>query len=160
MSPISSGGTGVPSTPSLPHRGPGCAEGDEQRLGHEVGVREQGHLRLVDDDRVGERDDVGRQGGIRGEVDDDAGTRVTSGARGPREGLEVHLERAEQHVTRPEAPGRRHQSGVPLAVGAGDDDDRVLAVVVHGDEGGAGGRCAARRDGRAVDAEALRAVER
>ena len=45
-----------------------------------------------------------------------------------------HLELHEEHVARSEPVDGGHLALVEQVVGAGDDDDRVLAVVGHGDE--------------------------
>ena len=89
---------------------------------------------LVDHQGVGEGDDVGWQRGIRCQVHDDPGTSVERASRGGCDDMERHLELQQHSVARTHRVQDGKITNRHGGVGAGDDDDRVLAGLVDRDE--------------------------
>lgn len=100
---------------------------------------EGGGLVLVGHQQIGGGKEFGGQRLGRGRREDGPYAVVAGGQRAGEHGLQGQFELEEQGVGGADPGGVARLQGGDQGVGAGDDDDAVAALVVHGDVRGAAG---------------------
>ena len=156
---VSTAVTGTEGTWTSPHREPRVPRVCSTDGACDAGPLEQLGLVLVDHDRVAQGEDGLRQRGERGEVEDDASPPGGAELDGGGHDVERELERHEQDVARAEVVELGEVRMAHVVVGAGRDDDHVLALAVVVDDGGSGRGTGHALHPRRVHAEGRQALE-